>query len=195
MNQTEKVAKWLFENEQGTGVEDWDSIQGRPLWEKVVKRYLAKAKEILDLIDQQGEPVGWAWWTDTDERLRFASLDKDPRKTTNHPIHARHIYIVPPATQVAWAWTPSKEIQAFNTGEQNYLLGQKERTDYFNTAIYLHPPASQEREALETRLSEKIIDWHSRAKAAREQGKGQFAAWYEAHIDELSAILSKGSEG
>ena len=58
MNQTEKVARWLFENEQERmDGDDWDSIQGRPLWEKVVQRYLAKAKGILSLIDQQGEPV------------------------------------------------------------------------------------------------------------------------------------------
>ena len=58
MNQTEKVARWLFENEQERmDGDDWDSIQGRPLWEKVVKRYLAKAKDLLGLIDQQEEPV------------------------------------------------------------------------------------------------------------------------------------------
>ena len=72
MNQTEKVAKWLFENEQArvgcTNGDDWDSIQGRPLWEKVVKRYMAKAKEILDLIGQQGEPPEDDW--DNEDYMR-----------------------------------------------------------------------------------------------------------------------------
>jgi len=186
MNQTEKVAKWLFEDgQERMDGDDWDSIQGRPLWEKVIQRYLAKAKEIIDLIDQQGEAVGWAWWTDTDERLRFASLDKDPRKTTNHPIHARHIYIVPPATQVAWAWTPSKEIQAFNTGEQNYLLGQKERTDYFNTAIYLHPPTSREREYV-IRIREIAMNYGD---------GGERSPMFKQIYDLTTAILSEGSEG
>ena len=73
MNQTEKVAKWLFESEQErVDGDDWDSIQGRPLWEKMVRRYLAKAKEILSLIDQQAEPVagvnanGIVEWYDMD---------------------------------------------------------------------------------------------------------------------------------
>jgi len=58
VNEREKVAKWLFENGQGRmDGDDWDSIRNRPLWEKVVQRYMAKAEEILDLIGQQGEPV------------------------------------------------------------------------------------------------------------------------------------------
>ena len=54
----EKVARWLFENEQERmDGEDWDSIQGRPLWEKVVKRYLAKADELCALMARPSEPV------------------------------------------------------------------------------------------------------------------------------------------
>ena len=57
MSKIEKVAKWLFEDgQERTDGDSWDSIQGRPLWEKVIQRYLAKAKEILSLIDQQAEP-------------------------------------------------------------------------------------------------------------------------------------------
>ena len=92
MNQTEKVAKWLFESEQERmDGDDWDSIQGRPLWEKVVKRYLAKAKEILDLIGQQGEPPEDDW--DNEDYMRGwqdAKRDSvDPRSKTPCPGCAR----------------------------------------------------------------------------------------------------------
>jgi len=92
MNQTEKVAKWLFENEQERmDGDDWDSIRNRPLWEKVVQRYLAKAKELLALIGQQAEPPEDDW--DNEDYMRGwqdAKRDSvDPRSKTPCPGCAR----------------------------------------------------------------------------------------------------------
>jgi len=50
MNQTEKVARWLADN--GVGMA-WTYADKEERAE-----YLAKAQEIIDLIDQQAEPVG-----------------------------------------------------------------------------------------------------------------------------------------
>jgi len=51
--------------------------------------------------DDGPEPVGWAWWTKEDHRLRFTNIEHDPRTTTNLPLQVRHIYLEPPQPKKA----------------------------------------------------------------------------------------------
>ena len=156
MNQTEKVAKRLFENEQERSVEDWDSIRNRPLWEKVVKRYLAKAKEILDIIDQQGEPVknlstkvgslsdkkaepvAWATLNTVDEAMQYtterpgplARLPEWPERAADGWCVCPLVYLHPPA---------SREVGDFEPWMVEFLEGN----------LYALPPSIRTKSARE----------------------------------------------
>jgi len=176
MNHTEKVAKWLFESEQERmDGDDWDSIQGRPLWEKVVKRYLAKAKEILDLIGQQGEPPEDDW--DNEDYMRGwqdAKRDSvDPRSKTPCPGCARGdepVMLDEDGTKCSISGNPGRlghgvddrfwfcddhfspdqqgePVGTYTIGRHGYhfIPTQGVHPPAGTHALYLHPPASRER--------------------------------------------------
>jgi len=156
----EKVARWLFENEQERmDGEDWDSIQGRPLWEKVVKRYVAKARELLSLIDQQGEPVGWV------SSYQLEQVASDPRIL----------------------------------GVVTTLYKHKPEGTTFHVPLYLHPPASQEREALAKKFREWALTCKKSEAVHREEDNCPSESYHrgakEAFNRCADAILAEGGEG
>ena len=172
MNQTEKVAKWLFDNELArvgcTNGDDWDSIQGRPLWEKVIQRYLAKAQEIIDLIDQQGEPVKnlstkvGSLSDKKAEPVAWATLntvDKAMQYTTERPGPLARLPEWPERAADGWCVRP---------------------------LVYLHPPASREREW------EMLIDMAYRENLTTYQ---RWLGMVAILIGEDHHILAEGGEG